>query len=325
MVIGLLPPVLCGCPSLSALPDQAPVVELTTDSDESPYLLYVPSIYDERREWPLVIVCHGTWPYDTAELQMREWAGFAEQRGIIVAAPKLAGTQGDLPPPPERQIALQRDDERAILSVVEELKRRYRIAESRVFMTGWSAGAYAILHTGLRHPDVFRALYIRQGTFDARFLLDVRPESLDDWQLVKVVYGRTDLLRDQAKACMAWLREQGLHVDKEELAGTHRRIDPKLPWDYFTDVAKHRLWVRIRAWTPDPDDPLSVRFTVDGDPPIAEQKWFFGDGDSSYEPSPLHTYESPDRYEVTVNVRLRNGKKYARRRVLQIGRRALAP
>jgi len=99
---------------------------------------------------------------------MREWARFAENRDIIVVAPQLVGTKGDFPPEPEKQIALQREDEQAILATVSEIKRKYNIAEEQVFMTGWSAGAYAILHTGLRNPDVFRALAIRQGSFNER-------------------------------------------------------------------------------------------------------------------------------------------------------------
>ncbi len=294
-------------------------MELSEEKSGGAYLLYVPSTYDQARSWPLVVVCHGTWPYDTAELQMREWARFGENEGIIVVAPTLEATRGDFPPPPERQIALQRADETLILNTVLALRRQYNIADERVFMTGWSAGSYSILHTGLRNPDVFRAMYVRQGTFDERFM-DVPEDRLDRWQAIKIVYGKTDLLRDQAKLCITWLREHGLFVDEEEIAGAHRRIDPKLPWDYFKETAKRRLWVRLRAIVPNPDEPLTVRFELDSIPPAVKQKWFFGDGKDSYETSPVHTYERPGRYEVTANVQLNGGKKYARKRMFDFGR-----
>lgn len=281
------------------------------------YLLYVPSTYSDGAAWPLVVACHGTWPYDTATFQMREWAKFAENRGLIVLAPQLSATKGDFPPSPEDQIALQGADEQAVLAMVSAVKRQYRIAEERVFMTGWSAGAYAILHIGLRNPDVFRALYIRQGTFDARFM-DAPPDRLDPWQRIKVVYGMTDLLRDQSKEMVAWLRGQGQHVDQEEISGSHRRTDPKESWRYFAKVAKESPWVRIRTNAVEPADPRVVRFCLDAVPRAVKQKWFFGDGAESPEATPTHTYAQTGRYEVKVNVALEDGRKFTRSRAIRL-------
>lgn len=290
---------------------------MTEERTQQPYLLYVPSTYTDSQEWPLVVACHGTWPYDTADLQMREWASFGERRGIIIAAPRLAGTKGDFPPPPEQQIVLQSQDEQTILAIVAAVKSRYRIAEHRVFMTGWSAGAYAILHAGLRNPDVFRALAVRQGSFDARFMA-APAERLDPWQRILVIYGKTDLLRDQSKAMLGWLRDQGMHPDEREITGAHRRIDPDLPWRFFQDVTRKYPWIRIRAGADDLTQPLRIRFGVDAAPSAVRQKWFFGDGDESYEASPVHAYAAAGPYEVTVNVTLKNGKTYARRRAVTV-------
>ncbi len=310
---------LCsGCPALDSLPTQAVVQELTEERTKQPYLLYVPSIYAETHAWPLLVVSHGTWPYDTAELQMREWARFSESRGLIVVAPKLSGTKGDFPPPPAQQIELQRRDEETILAVVAALKRRYNIAEHQVFMTGWSAGAYAILYTGLRNPDVFRALVIRQGSFDVRFM-DVPPVRIDTWQRVLVIYGKGDLLRDQSMDMLKWLWSVGIHPDEREITGSHRRIDPSLPWGYFRDIVKKTPWIRLRAHATSLDEPLQVRFFLDAVPKATRQKWFFGDGEESREPSPVHVYAQPGRYEVAVNVALEGGKKYSRKRVITVG------
>lgn len=309
---------LTGCPSLEKLPSQRPVEELTLEGSDRDYLLYVPSNYDRGRAWPLVILCHGTRPYDTPELQMREWASFAEGQGIIVAAPDLVGTRGDFPPSPARQIALQIEDEQAILEIVTVLKQRYRIAEERVFMAGWSGGAYAIFHTGVRHPEVFRALFVRQGTFDERYM-DVPEESFDRWQGIKITFGQSDLLRDQAKAAVAWLRAHKMYVEELETSGAHRRTEASDVWSYFKDVAKNRLWVRIRTVVPDLDAPLTIRFAADCIPAAAKHKWYFGDGDESYEADPTHTYAKAGRYDVTVNVSLANRKKYARTRTIFVG------
>ncbi|MBN2559711.1 MAG: PKD domain-containing protein, partial [Phycisphaerae bacterium] len=314
----ILPLWCCGCPAMGTLPTAAPVMELTDEPTERPYLLYVPSIYSDRVSWPIVVACHGTWPYDTSRLQMREWAQFAENRGIIVLAPELLSTKGDFPPPPESQIDLQRQDEQAVLSIVSAIKRKYNVAEDRVFMTGWSAGAYPILYAGLRNPDVFRALAVRQGSFDERFM-DIPTDCLGQRQRILVIYGMADFLRDQSKAMIEWLRARGFYVDEKEIAGSHRRIDPKLPWRFFSKVVKEGPWIRIRAHVVDPGQPLAIRFYLDAVPKAERQKWFFGDGDESYEPSPVHTYDQPGRYEVTVNVALKDGGKYSRRQLVRVG------
>ena len=48
--------------------------------------------------------------------------------------------------------------------------------------------AYDILHTGMSHPDIFRALLIRQGTFDERYV-DVSERQLDRWQPIATAIG----------------------------------------------------------------------------------------------------------------------------------------
>jgi acetyl esterase/lipase len=307
----------CGCLALESLPSQASVEEQIEERTQQHYLLYVPSTYSDKHTWPLIVACHGTWPYDTAESQMREWARFAEKTGLIVVAPKLVGTKGDFPPSPDQQIALQRNDEEGILSVVSATKRRYNIAEEQVFMVGWSAAAYAILHTGLRNPDVFRALAIRQGSFDDRFM-DVPRERIDAWQRVLVIYGMSDLLREQSLAMLKWLWAAGIHPDEREITGSHRRIDPTLSWHYFRGVVQKTPWVRIRAGAADLAKPQEIRFQFDAIPKALRQKWFFGDGAESPEPSPVHAYAQAGRYEVALNVALQNGKKYTRKRVIDV-------
>jgi len=282
-----------------------------------PYQLYVPSIYNTRRPWPVIVACHGTEPYDNPARQMSEWAQFGEDNGIIIVAPTLYASKGDFPPPVDKQIALQREDEAAILGMVRAVKNSHRIAEERVFMTGWSAAAYDILHTGMSHPDVFRALLIRQGTFDERFV-DVPDRQLDRWQPIKIIYGSSDFLRDQAVACIKWLRSRGQYVEELEVAGSHRRLDPATAWKFFSEVIAKRPWIRIRTWTPDPRNPLTIAFAVDAVPAAKNLKWFFGDGADSFEAQPTHTYQTGGDYEVTLNVDLGGGKKYQRKRTVRV-------
>lgn len=308
-----------GCPVTQTLPEQAAVQQVSDSRTERGYLLYVPSIYTKERSWPLVVACHGTWPYDSADHQMREWAKLAEYEGIIVAAPTLVSSRGDFPPATAKQIELQEEDQKVILSMVEEIKRRYTIDESRVFMTGWSAGAFPLLFTGLRNPDIFRALYIRQGSFDERFQ-PLSGTEISRWQQIKIVYGKSDILRDQTVACVKWLRDNKAWVDEEEVAGIHRRMDAKFTWSYFEKIAKERPWIRIGMMKARGEDPLAMQFLLETSPVAVKQKWFFGDGGESYDASPIHVYDRPGIYTVRVNVALEGGKTYTRTKNVQVQR-----
>lgn len=319
LVLGLFAmlAVLGACLPTQRLPEQASIAEHVEKDTGRGYLLYVPSTYSRDREWPLVVACHGTWPYDSAEFQMREWAKFAEYRDVIVVAPELVSAKGDFVPSPEKQQALQREDEKAILAVVDEVKRRYTVAESRIFMTCWSAGSFPVLDTGLKHPDVFRALFIRQGTFDERFL-DVTDEQLNPWQMIKVVYGKTDMLRKQSIECIEWLQKRGMYVVREEMPGSHRRIDPNHTWQFFKQVIDERPWVRLTLRPRDLSDPTAIYFALESVPAATKQKWFFGDGSESYEATGVHQYAQPGEYEVTVNIAMGNGKKYTRAKTIRV-------
>lgn len=311
---------LCaGCPATQTLPSQAPIQELTEPREKRDYLLYVPSVYAKERGWPVVVACHGTWPYDSADAQMREWAKFAEYEGIIVAAPKLVSSRGDFPPPAARQIELEEEDERAIVSLVADIKRRYNVDDSRIFLTGWSAAAYPIIYTGIRHPDIFRAIFIRQGTFNEAFS-PLAGAKLSKWQQIKLTYGKNDLIRDQAVACAKWLRDNGGWVEEEETAGSHQRTDPKFAWDFFEKIIRERPWIRISARKRPGGDPLEMAFRLDTSPKALKQKWFFGDGAESYLESPNHIYSQPGPYTIRVNVSLQGGKTYTRTKDINVVR-----
>lgn len=308
-----------GCIATQSLPSQAPVIEASESQTETDYLLYVPSTYKDSQAMPLVVACHGTIPYDTADLEMQEWANTGEREGIIVAAPRLKSSKGDFPPSPEKQIELQRQDEQSILAIVGEIKRKYSIAPDRVYLTGWSAASFPILQTGLNHPDIFRAIFIRQGSFDERFM-DLSKNAMDRWQPIKIVYGHSDFLRDQTRASIRWLREQGMFVVEEEIAGIHRRIDPKNAWDFFESIASERPWIQIRSDNLSTEKELAVQFHLDAHPRANKQKWFFGDGTESYDAAPRHEYSEPGKYRVHVNVELAGGKIFTRSKEVRVVR-----
>ncbi|HRX86150.1 MAG TPA: prolyl oligopeptidase family serine peptidase, partial [Phycisphaerae bacterium] len=182
-----------GCPQYADPTVPEPIRRLEDPVTSRDYFLYVPSHYDPAQATSLVVLCHGTTPWDTAIREIRDWVGLAEAKNFIVVAPKLVGTRGDFPPTVSAQLERQRRDEKTILAVVRHIRGGHNIAADRIFLYGWSAGGYAVLHTGLRHPEIFRALAVMQGNFDEGYLRDV-VDQIDAFQPVFVVYGSTDVL-----------------------------------------------------------------------------------------------------------------------------------
>jgi len=311
-------PFLCGCPVMTSLPTKGEIKENTLPSGGEKYYLYVPSTYDRRRSYPVVIACHGTNPWDTAWAQISEWAQFGEEHEIIVAAPVLEGTHGDIVPSVAGQIEKEKADERTILDLVSRLKASYNVAEEQVFLTGWSAGSFAVLYTGLRNPDVFRALAIRQGNFKADYV-DVEPSRMDRWQPIFIYYGNTDLLRPESLECITWLRDKNMFVEQLEVPGSHKRLDVALSWNFFKKIAKERPWIRLRVAKVDLRNRRLVKFWCESKPAFTRIVWSFGDGERSEEAGPTHEYAKAGVYEVSAKVSLRGGKTYTRKTTVRIG------
>ena len=58
------------------------------------YHLYVPSSYNPRRQYPLVITAQGTFPFDQAAGQRDRWIGVAERYNIIVCSADFDSATG---------------------------------------------------------------------------------------------------------------------------------------------------------------------------------------------------------------------------------------
>lgn len=285
------------------------------------YELYVPSTYTPDRTWPLVVTCHGTPPLDSAKLQVREWTDLAEKRGLIIAAPVLKGTRARTDARPktvEQQIQLQRFDEQTILATVNHVRAGFSIDEGKIFLTGWSAGNYAVLWTGLSHPEIFRTLAVRQGNFDPAFVAPLASK-LSPEQQVMVFYGQMDLLRGQAENCIRWLKEQGVTVYSDEVYGAHHRA-PALAYRYFEGICKGSAWLVARYQPGWAGEPLTVRLWARTDPPTEKVEWHLGDGQVARGRSVTHSYAEGGTYEVTVRAAFGKGNMLERR--LQV---AVAP
>lgn len=225
-----------GCPIPQS---QDTPVDHTLESDPiygEDYYLYVPSDYDKKKAYPLVMSLHGTIPFDMAWHQIREWKALGEEKKFIVAIPKLDSTQGILPKVSGPWLKSLLRDEKTILAVRRDVCRRYNVDKSKILLTGFSAGGYPMYWTGLRNPTLFNALVARACNSDDRIFerIELTPKTR---RIPVIIYvGKDDhALKDPSWLAFGWLRKHGWtpkNSDMKKKRGGHIRR-PDLAYQYW--------------------------------------------------------------------------------------------
>ena len=227
---------VAGCPPPMHPPTPVQPKLHTCAQTDRGYWLYVPSYYDEdpSRTWPLVVSLHGTYGWDGAHAQAVEWKWVAEQKGFLVATPRLKSVQGILPRVPSLWLQNLAEDEEHILAVIEEVCREWRVDPKVVMLTGFSAGGYPLYYTGLRNADRFHMLVARACNSDLRIFEGLQLTDRARKMPIVVYWGKDDLgtIIKESWQAFRWLREhgckgatvkkvQGGHLRRPELAYGH--------------------------------------------------------------------------------------------------------
>ena len=141
-----------------------------------PYKLYVPTNYDRRKKYPMVICLHGTGevqePIDSVLMKTQMATAFAEdsengRNECFVLVPKcnirydeddnwttlnqFVSQRTDSPfwPMPHLTVAWR---------LIGKLEKEYKIDDRRLYLTGISSGAFGAYVLAMDHPDAFAAL-----------------------------------------------------------------------------------------------------------------------------------------------------------------------
>lgn len=132
------------------------------DDSDQPYALYLPRDFNASKRYPLVISLHGAWsnhrlnlkrvfgkgnlPGESDVLATRYFQQFRDVE-FIVASPFARGTMG-----------YQGIPEKDVYDVLADVKRRFRIDEDRVYLTGLSMGGGGTLWLALTRPGIWAAI-----------------------------------------------------------------------------------------------------------------------------------------------------------------------
>ena len=314
----------CGCAAQDWRTDDGRIVTGKVDYQKEPvtgrvYHLYIPTHYNPKRAYPLVITGQGTFPFDQAAGQRDRWIDVAERYGLIVCAPDFDSATGWLGVPADKPAPELVRDEKACLGMIEELKRRYNIRSDAIMITGWSAGAYPAHYIGLNNPEVFRCIVARTGNFHENLVSDDVALRARDMHIY-VFFGEGDLpgFDRMNHDANFWYTVRGFrNFVIRRLPGGHNPNQEEAA-KYFLNIINHWPAITIESSATEGDAPLTVTLRAlvrDPDSPdgrVDSVLWNLGDGTVSVRPEVTHTYARPNLYNVFLTVKDLDGhQEYA--------------
>ena len=263
------------------------------------YLLYRPSSYDRNKAWPLIVVCHSSYP-DSPNRRLRAWTELAESHGFLLGAPRLTGNKNSwLAGANKKKQPL--DDETHILAVIQHVRAAHNISDDRILIHGFAGGAVSALRTGLKHPQTFRAISVTQPRFEPADLADVGLW-IDPYQPVYLSYSAADVFTGkEGRLCADWLRAHGANL-RDDPTGSAVGADSERHVAFFQQVIRKEPWIHVTVSPTNLQSPLEMRFRLLSAAAPSRFRWQFGDGDESPVAEPVHAFAKPGTYRVTVTV-----------------------
>ncbi|OQZ00984.1 MAG: hypothetical protein B6D35_04505 [Candidatus Brocadia sp. UTAMX2] len=110
------------------------------------YFISVPSSYTPDRSWPMIIALHGVGG-NGYEMAMKWLKSTTHYNEFIIAAPTYGSG-----------LWWKEEPEKLVLSVLDKVKRSYRIDTNRIYLTGFSSGGHGVWYFGIRYPWLFAAI-----------------------------------------------------------------------------------------------------------------------------------------------------------------------
>jgi poly(3-hydroxybutyrate) depolymerase len=210
------------------------------------YWLYLPEDYAQgiranpNRRWPVVVTFHGMKPFDRASAQAREWQYEADNYGLIVIAPELKTSDLMMEFPLRKMHNYVREDERAVLNVMEQVFRTTQADSTRVLASSWSSGGYMAHYMVNRHPNLFTCLAPRQSNFSASILDEANVPYYQDMP-IGVFFGQNDfdVCRKESVEAIRWYKEHNFKfVDGRVVIGLGHERTPQTGAAFFARVSK---------------------------------------------------------------------------------------
>ena len=172
------------------------------------YYLYVPEDYSADQEWPLFIHIHGAGGSGLECWQL--WQSYADKEGFILLCPSVPGYS----------YGFRQDvGENTVWSAVGEISKEYRIRK-RMFLAGFSAGAYFIQGFTYHYPQYVSGLSILSSGFY------IRPNLFPEVIPMAVIIGDQDNAEavKTSQMFVTGLRDFGFDIQYEVMNGVGHAV-----------------------------------------------------------------------------------------------------
>jgi len=129
---------------------QAELVERKVGDFE--YYFFKPSAYDRSKTYPLIIAFHEST--GRGILMVDRFKQQVEKKGYLLACPNSHDSK-----------KWSYHEKTDVFRMIDDIKANYSLDSSKIFLTGFSAGALFTYYLGLNYPDKFRAIAPFAGPF----------------------------------------------------------------------------------------------------------------------------------------------------------------
>ncbi len=247
------------------------------DGTPQEYELFVPTGYRTTgdRQWPLLVTLHGfkgnAGDYFRNTFGLARAAGAGEtlvghgRHGI----PPTSGPMFVIGPTGRGQSFYRHAGEVDIFEAMDDVRRRFRIDASRLYVTGGSMGGTGAAYVPYRNPDVFAASAALAGYHDQRVRSDTNHAELSEAEQFLVAH-RSDvdwaenglylpmlLVRGTRDRPLSWTRSLVSRLDT--LGYRHEHREPELGHNVWSDTYANGAIFRWMQRYRRPEQPRRVR------------------------------------------------------------------
>jgi predicted esterase len=127
---------------------------IVSQKQKRSYYLFVPEKVSASKPAPLIVLLHGSGRDGNSLVE--KWRDLASAEGIILAGPDASNSSG---------WSFPADGPAFLHDLVEDLKTKYPVDPSRVYLFGHSAGAVFALFMSMMESEYFAATAIHAGGF----------------------------------------------------------------------------------------------------------------------------------------------------------------
>jgi len=206
---------------------------------EIPYALFVPSHYDEKKSYPVMVGLHGMECAHDTVMAFDPLLDLAEEQGYIVVTPlgyRWNSWYGSVDPGRSGRLA-----EMDVMNVLDIVRSEFNIDEDRIYLFGHFMGGAGTYHLAGQYPDVWAGLaVVNPGPF-------ATPDTMELCKHlpILVLQGDQDDLVTTTRIWVAKMQELGMqHVYVEVPGVDHGAFGMARIVSFFNTVQK---FSKIRA------------------------------------------------------------------------------